>query len=393
MLGWMDDEALHRTLTTGRATYWSRSRQEYWVKGETSGHVQWVKEVRLDCDGDTLLVKVDQEGAACHTGDRTCFDADVLLARRWPMPEPPPDVRPGRPARARVRPRWPRWPAAEPGSRPLGRRGAAGLVVGDPAAATRRDAAGTALGLVVLACWGVLLVTRGRVRRVVAVLGAARRRRALVAVVVPAARRCPTSSATSSSRVSPATGRPELHGLVLGWPPSGPCSPWSPASLAVALVPALAGDGQPVRRARRRGGTVDAPPEEQIQPRPVEGDRRGSRPDRRDLLTRLCPRTARRPRPEEPACLTTTATPPQPGPPSPSPCSASSSAASALMLARSACRCSGSACALGVASLVVFAVMAKMGLTSPATDARSTSRRPSREPSSTTRVRRLCRPS
>ena len=80
MLGWMDDEALHRTLTTGRATYWSRSRQEYWVKGETSGHRQWVKEVRLDCDGDTLLVKVDQEGAACHTGDRTCFDAVLLLA-------------------------------------------------------------------------------------------------------------------------------------------------------------------------------------------------------------------------------------------------------------------------------------------------------------------------
>lgn len=79
MLGWMDDEALLRTLTTGRATYWSRSRQEYWIKGDTSGHVQWVKEVRLDCDGDTLLVKVDQEGAACHTGDRTCFDADRLL--------------------------------------------------------------------------------------------------------------------------------------------------------------------------------------------------------------------------------------------------------------------------------------------------------------------------
>ncbi|WP_447645654.1 phosphoribosyl-AMP cyclohydrolase [Nocardioides zeae] len=75
MLGWMDDEALARTLGTGRATYWSRSRREYWVKGETSGHRQWVKDVRLDCDGDTLLVKVDQEGAACHTGDRTCFDA------------------------------------------------------------------------------------------------------------------------------------------------------------------------------------------------------------------------------------------------------------------------------------------------------------------------------
>ncbi|HEY6932104.1 MAG TPA: phosphoribosyl-AMP cyclohydrolase [Marmoricola sp.] len=80
MLGWMDDEALHRTLTSGRTTFWSRSRQEYWVKGETSGHRQHVREVRLDCDGDTLLVKVDQEGAACHTGARTCFDDDVLLA-------------------------------------------------------------------------------------------------------------------------------------------------------------------------------------------------------------------------------------------------------------------------------------------------------------------------
>jgi phosphoribosyl-AMP cyclohydrolase len=78
MLGWMDDEALHRTLTTGRTTFWSRSRGEYWVKGETSGNRQWVKEVRLDCDGDTLLVRVDQEGAACHTGDRTCFDATPL---------------------------------------------------------------------------------------------------------------------------------------------------------------------------------------------------------------------------------------------------------------------------------------------------------------------------
>ena len=79
MLGWMDDEALHRTLTTGRATYWSRSRQEYWVKGETSGHAQKVIEVRLDCDADTLLVRVDQVGVACHAGDRTCFDADRLL--------------------------------------------------------------------------------------------------------------------------------------------------------------------------------------------------------------------------------------------------------------------------------------------------------------------------
>ncbi|MFL6075403.1 MAG: phosphoribosyl-AMP cyclohydrolase [Mycobacteriales bacterium] len=80
MLAWMDDEALHRTLTGGRATYWSRSRQEYWVKGETSGNPQWVKSVALDCDGDTLLVKVDQTGVACHTGDRTCWDAGDLGA-------------------------------------------------------------------------------------------------------------------------------------------------------------------------------------------------------------------------------------------------------------------------------------------------------------------------
>ncbi len=78
MLAWVDDEALARTIDTGRATYWSRSRGEYWVKGDTSGHVQWVKEVRLDCDGDTLLFVVDQVGAACHTGDHTCFDADLL---------------------------------------------------------------------------------------------------------------------------------------------------------------------------------------------------------------------------------------------------------------------------------------------------------------------------
>ncbi|SEQ34264.1 phosphoribosyl-AMP cyclohydrolase [Microlunatus flavus] len=80
MVGWMDDEALHRTLTTGRSTFYSRSRGEYWVKGETSGHRQWVRGVRLDCDGDTLLVTVRQEGPACHTGDRTCFDARELPA-------------------------------------------------------------------------------------------------------------------------------------------------------------------------------------------------------------------------------------------------------------------------------------------------------------------------
>ncbi|MFB9239716.1 phosphoribosyl-AMP cyclohydrolase [Plantactinospora siamensis] len=77
MVAWMDDEALHRTLTTGRATYWSRSRGEYWVKGATSGHHQFVRSVALDCDGDAVLVSVDQVGAACHTGHRTCFFTDL----------------------------------------------------------------------------------------------------------------------------------------------------------------------------------------------------------------------------------------------------------------------------------------------------------------------------
>ena len=78
MLAWVDDEALARTIDSGRATYWSRSRREYWAKGDTSGHVQWVKQIRLDCDGDTLLFTVDQVGAACHTGDHTCFDVDLV---------------------------------------------------------------------------------------------------------------------------------------------------------------------------------------------------------------------------------------------------------------------------------------------------------------------------
>ena len=73
MVAWMDAEALRRTRLTGRATYWSRSRREYWVKGQTSGHAQHVRGIRLDCDGDALLLLVDQTGAACHTGDRSCF--------------------------------------------------------------------------------------------------------------------------------------------------------------------------------------------------------------------------------------------------------------------------------------------------------------------------------
>ncbi|WP_100812946.1 phosphoribosyl-AMP cyclohydrolase [Microbacterium lacus] len=78
MLGWMDAEALRRTLTSGRVTFWSRSRREYWRKGDTSGHIQLVRGARLDCDGDAVLLSVEQVGPACHTGTRTCFDADDL---------------------------------------------------------------------------------------------------------------------------------------------------------------------------------------------------------------------------------------------------------------------------------------------------------------------------
>ncbi len=80
MVGYMDDEALRRTLSTGRVTFWSRSRREYWRKGDTSGHAQYVKQVQIDCDGDALLVRVDQVGAACHTGKRSCFEAGGELA-------------------------------------------------------------------------------------------------------------------------------------------------------------------------------------------------------------------------------------------------------------------------------------------------------------------------
>lgn len=73
MLGYMNEESLAKTLETGLATYWSRSRQELWTKGETSGHYQHVQSIMIDCDEDTLLLKVIQDGAACHTGHRTCF--------------------------------------------------------------------------------------------------------------------------------------------------------------------------------------------------------------------------------------------------------------------------------------------------------------------------------
>lgn len=79
MVAWMDAEALRRTIATGRATYWSRSRGEYWVKGETSGNAQYVHSISVDCDGDALLLEVDQRGPACHTGSRSCFRPAVAV--------------------------------------------------------------------------------------------------------------------------------------------------------------------------------------------------------------------------------------------------------------------------------------------------------------------------
>ncbi|MDJ0335167.1 phosphoribosyl-AMP cyclohydrolase [Salinibacterium sp. G-O1] len=78
MLGYMNAEALRRTLTEGRVTFWSRSRSEFWRKGDTSGNAQYVRGAALDCDGDTILVTVDQHGPACHTGAHACFDVDPL---------------------------------------------------------------------------------------------------------------------------------------------------------------------------------------------------------------------------------------------------------------------------------------------------------------------------
>jgi phosphoribosyl-AMP cyclohydrolase len=82
MVAWMNREAVERTLVTGRATYWSRSRQKFWVKGESSGNIQWVREMRSDCDGDALLLRVEQEGAACHEGFRSCFSR-VAAEGEW----------------------------------------------------------------------------------------------------------------------------------------------------------------------------------------------------------------------------------------------------------------------------------------------------------------------
>lgn len=81
MLGYMNAEAVTRTVEEGRVTFWSRSRQEFWRKGDTSGHAQFVRSFSYDCDADTLLLIVEQIGAACHTGSHSCFDGREIVAR------------------------------------------------------------------------------------------------------------------------------------------------------------------------------------------------------------------------------------------------------------------------------------------------------------------------
>ena len=97
MLAYMNEEAFNTTLETGKMTYWSRSRNELWTKGLTSGHLQFVKSLTLDCDNDTILAKVEQIGAACHTGNRTCFFKDpdrsvmnnaiIYIQAKIPLPQ------------------------------------------------------------------------------------------------------------------------------------------------------------------------------------------------------------------------------------------------------------------------------------------------------------------
>jgi phosphoribosyl-AMP cyclohydrolase len=95
MMAWMNRESIQRTLDLGKTVFWSRSRKQYWVKGETSGHVQRVKDVSYDCDGDTLLIQVEQTGAACHEGYQSCFfrsirengQADEVTEKRLIEPE------------------------------------------------------------------------------------------------------------------------------------------------------------------------------------------------------------------------------------------------------------------------------------------------------------------
>ena len=315
MVGWMDDEALHRTLTTGRATFWSRSREEYWVKGETSGHRQWVKEVRLDCDGDTLLVTVDQEGPACHTGDRTCFDA--RRCRR--------EIEATRGGRVRDRTFGPIVAGRLAGAAlaPAGAaqrlgHGATGDNAGGrgPAAADGTDAAPARPR-----------ARAGRARRLGRAAGAARpgapaRRRARRPSPPPGRardRRCLPAGAGRRRRVGAGGGRDlataftsALDRLVLG----------RRRSAAVLSTAALVGRRRQGARPGRRwaaGTTHPLRPRGQAEPaaseeRPtLEGARRRSRPDRLTPSRRIALGCALPPRPRSTRAWHTTATPLLPG--------------------------------------------------------------------------------
>ncbi len=277
MLGWMDDEALHRTLTTGRGTYWSRSRGEYWVKGETSGNTQRVVEVRLDCDGDTVLVKVDQTGPACHTGAATCFDArrPARGRPRWLNADPR--------GAASVRsccsgwvPRGsPRWRAPSRGWAPSRVRAAA-THRWPPSTPGTRFPLASAISLVLLAAWGVLLVTRGRVRRAFAVLATLAAAALVVSVVVAYF----TLPDTARDSFDDLMGRGSQETGFTGWF-------WTTAVCSVVALVAgcprrtpgagLARDGQQVRRTGHPhpGGSRG-----RVRTRPLERARRGARPHR-----------------------------------------------------------------------------------------------------------------
>ena len=308
MLGWMDDEALHRTLTTGRATYWSRSRQEYWVKGETSGHRQWVKEVRLDCDGDALLVKVDQEGRRLPHRRPHLLRRGRAPRARWlsRSQAAAPSARSSWSQGSRAPP-W-RWPGHSRGSCAEG---------DDITAAAKRPARGSRRRRAwcrprphspwsCWRAWGVVLVTRGRFRRVVSVVGllaAHRWARARSSRRTSGARRSVRDVADAGSASTHPTSRSPAGTGSVPWRRSWACSP---GSRAVRFVRVLAGDGQPLRRAGR-GHADRTRPELEL----WKAHGRGARPHGPRLS-----RAVRRHHSRSTRCPHTTATPPPPGRPS-----------------------------------------------------------------------------